>query len=106
MEKAWNLIKDHPYITGIVVLIAVYLLFFRGSGASSGPSDAQIAAQNFATQTQGATDLAVAQAAQQAQQHQIDQEAAVTNIGGLIPGQLQHQPLLDPNAPGSGYDFG
>ena len=34
------------------------------------------------------------------------QEAAVTNIGGLIPGQLQHQPLLDPNAPGSGYDFG
>jgi hypothetical protein len=94
MEKAWNLIKEHPYITGIVVLIAVYLLFFRGSGASSGPSDAQIAAQNFATQTQGATDLAVAQAAQQAQQHQIDQEAAVqqaTIAGNVSLGQLAAQ---------------
>lgn len=34
------------------------------------------------------------------------QEAVVTSIGGLIPGQFIHQPLLDPNAPGSGFDYG
>ena len=34
------------------------------------------------------------------------QEAPVTSIGGLIPGQVVHQPLLDPNSPGSGFDYG
>jgi hypothetical protein len=32
------------------------------------------------------------------------QNAPLTSIGGLIPGQVIAQPLLDPNGPGSGYD--
>lgn len=31
--------------------------------------------------------------------------AVETSIGGLIPGQVISQPLLDPNNPGSGYDI-
>lgn len=33
------------------------------------------------------------------------QMAPVTSIGGLIPGQVISQPLLDPNGYGSGYDI-
>ena len=33
------------------------------------------------------------------------QNAPITGIGGLIPGQIIAQPLLDPDSPGSGYDI-
>jgi len=33
------------------------------------------------------------------------QTAPVTSIGGLIPGQIIAQPLLDPDGPGSGFDI-
>lgn len=33
------------------------------------------------------------------------QTAPLTSIGGLIPGQMISQPLLDPDGPGSGYDI-
>ena len=59
--------KQHPYMTAGIALVGgilLYTIFFSGGGgASTGVSQGQLDAQNFATQTQGATDYAVASAA-------------------------------------------
>src|SRR6516225_9254140 len=75
--------KQHPYMTAGIALVGgilLYTIFFSGGGgASTGVSQGQLDAQNFATQTQGATDYAVASAALQSQNYQAQQQATVAS---------------------------
>lgn len=98
MERIWNWIKEHPFITGGVVLVVIglwylYEVYSSGSsasgttvvaGAAAGPSDASYAAQASQSQTSAAQEVADTQTAaslavalgQQATQQQANTLAA------------------------------
>lgn len=108
MEKAWIWIKEHPIaVVGVIgVLVIAYMLFGSGSGGtvvagSSGPSDAQVAADAqlqmaqlgasvqtsglnaslAATQSNNATQVQIADLSAQVAHYQTEQAANVQEIG-------------------------
>lgn len=68
MQNAWTWIKEHPVMSAMGVILILILLYvlFKGSSQSYNYDPNAASAAEFQSQTQAATQLAVAQAAQQA----------------------------------------
>lgn len=91
MENLWQKVKEHPWLSGAIVLGVFILVYLLVGGSSSGATASSGGQNNYAAEVAAATQLQQAQLAAQAQgtqvnaalQAQMGQYQAATTIAQL-----------------------